>query len=194
MKGKRGGSPFFNRSKKRLAVLLVVVVLVAAASLVLSWKDLHARKGYYEGKSKEEIQADLDAKVDWYSMEISVASAMQVQEGQTRVEARIENVVNNHCDQKVRMYLKDDPSDVLFESGAIAPGEYLQFVDLSHELPVGRNYVTVEFQGYEQSLSLVSNEGSVLGHDLFGASAAAEVTIDVLPANVVRVQDRRNES
>ncbi len=173
-----------TRDNKRWHVALMLLLLVGtiAAYLVLTWGDPRARKGYYDGKTPEEIQSDLDTQVDWYSMEISVASAMQVEEGKTRVEARIENVEANHCDQKVRMYLTDDPSDVLFESGAISPGEYLQYVDLTHPLPVGRHDVTVEFQGYEEAPALVSDEGRVLGHNRFGASAAAEVTIDVVSA------------
>lgn len=188
MAGKHKGS-----KKTRLlwvVLAMVVVLLVVCTSLMLSWGDPRAKKGYYEGKSKEEIQADLDEQVDWYAMEISVASAMEITEGETKVEARIENVENNHCDQKVRMYLTNDPSDVLFQSGAIAPGEYLQYVDLSHPLPVGNNQVTVEFQGYERQPTVLSDEGAFLGHDRFGASAAAEVTISVRPANVTYAEEQ----
>lgn len=175
--------------KRRYVVLGVLAIAVlAVACALLQWGDPRARKGYYEGKTPEEIQEDLNEEVAWYAMEISVASTMQVGEGQTRVEARVENVENNHCDQKVRMYPTGDPTDVLFESGALAPGEYLQFVDLAHPLPVGRNAVTVEFQGYERTPTLVSDEGQILGHDRFGASAAAEVTIDVLPRDVAASQ------
>ena len=160
----------------------MAVALIAC--MVGFWKDPRAKKGYYEGKTPEEIQRDLDSNVDWYAMEISVASAMQMVEGQTQVEARLENVANNHCDQKVRMYLTDEPSDVLFSSGALSPGEYVQYVDLAHPLPVGHHDVTVEFQGYERNPTFISDEGQILGHDRFGASAAAEVSIDVLPSDV----------
>lgn len=175
-----------HTGRNALLILLLLVVVGLVAYGVFGWKDPRAAPGYYEGKTPEEIQDDLDSQVDWYAMEISVASQMEVEEGSTHVEARLENVANNHCDQKVRMYPSNDPSDVLFQSGAISPGEYLQFVDLSHPLPVGRHELTVEFQGYEQTPTLWSDEGQLLGHDRFGASAAAEVTLDVLPANVKR--------
>jgi hypothetical protein len=82
------------------------------------------------------------------------------------------------------MYLTDNPDDVLFESGAIAPGEYLFRANLAHPLPVGTHNVTVEFQGYERTPTLLSNEGVPLGHNRFGASASAEVTINVRPSDV----------
>ena len=173
-----------RRRRKAPALICVLAAALVAAGVayaVLGWRDPGARRGFYEGKTPEEIQRDLDAQVDWYAMEISVAGAMEVVEGGTQVEARIENAVANHCDQKVRMYLTDDPSDVLFESGAICPGDYLQYVELAHALPVGRHDVTVEFQGYERDISLVSDEGALFGHDRFGASCAAQVALDVRP-------------
>ena len=173
------------RSKKPLLMVLAALAILAViiGIIISGWGDPRAKKGYYDGKSKEEIQRDLDSQVDWYSMEISVANAMVMNEGSTEVEARIENVVNNHCDQKVKMYPNGHPEDVLFSSGAIRPGEYIQTVNLSHPLPVGRHAITVEFQGYDQNMTLMSNEGQFLGHDTFGASCAAEVTIDVRPAD-----------
>ena len=163
-------------------VASLVALALAAAWLLGAWSDPSARKGHYEGKTPEEIQADLDEDVAWHSMEISVASRITVPEGQTRIEARIENVEANHCDQKVRIWESGHEDDVLFESGAIAPGEYLQYVDLAHELPAGEHVLTVQFQGYEQNPVLVSNEGVPLGHDTFGASCAAEVVLEVIPA------------
>ncbi|MDO4537328.1 MAG: hypothetical protein Q4B54_04140 [Coriobacteriales bacterium] len=171
-----------RKSKGKWAIVACLLALAVCAAMLLNgWGDPRARKGYYEGKTDDEIRDDLSSQVDWYAMEISIASAMELAENDTHLEARIENVAANHCDQKVRMYLTEDPQDVLFESGALAPGEYLQFVDLVHALPVGRHAVTVEFQGYEQAPAIVSDEGQLLGHNRFGASCAAEVTIDVRP-------------
>ncbi|MEE0028180.1 MAG: hypothetical protein U0J70_11355 [Atopobiaceae bacterium] len=164
------------------AAVAFVVIVVTAAWLLGAWGDPSARKGHYEGKTTEEIQADLDADVAWHSMEISVASRINVPEGQTRIEARIENVEANHCDQKVRIWETGHEDDVLFESGALAPGEYLQYVELAHPLDVGEHVLTVQFQGYEQQPALLSNEGVPLGHDTFGASCAAEVVLEVTPA------------
>jgi len=156
--------------------------VIAGGCVLLSWKDPSAKVGHYEGKTPEEIQADLDTEVAWYAMEVSVASRITVPEGETRIEARIENPSANHCDQRVRIWETGAEDDVLFESGAIEPGQYLQYVELSHPLPVGSHSLTVSFQGYEREPTLVSDEGQLLGHDTFGASCAAEVTLEVTPA------------
>lgn len=171
---------------KRVPIAITTALVAAcllAAWLLGAWGDPSARKGHYEGKTPEEIQEDLDADVAWHSMEISVASHVTMAEGSTACELRVENIEANHCDQKVRVWETGHEDDVLYESGAIAPGEYLQFVELAHALPVGTHTFTVQFQGYEQSPTLVSNEGEILGHDTFGASCAAEVTVGVMPAS-----------
>lgn len=165
-------------------VCLVAAVALAVVAVLNPWGDPRARRGYYDGKTKEEIQADLDEQVAWYSMEISIASYMEVRESETEVEARIENVEANHCDQKVMLYEAGHPDDVLYESGAIAPGEYIQDIELAHPLEPGRHDIVAVFQGYEQNLSLISDEGQILGHDTFGASCSAEVVLYVVPKGV----------
>ena len=168
---------------------IIAVSAIAAIIILDPWGDPRARKGYYEGKTKEEIQKDLDEQVAWYSMEISIASYMEMHEGEKEVEARIENVEANHCDQKVKIYENGHPDDVLYESGAIAPGEYIQNIELAHPLDVGVHKLTVEFQGYEQNMTLLSDEGQLFGHDTFGASCAAEVTLYVAPEGVMLTKE-----
>lgn len=165
-----------------LVVALLIATAVTAACILGSWGDPTARKGHYEGKTTAEIRADLDQDIAWDEMEISVASHVTMTEGSTSCELRVENVESNHCDQKVRVWETGSEDDVLYESGAISLGEYLQTVELAHPLEVGTHTLTVQFQGYEQSPTLISDEGRVLGHDTFGASCAAEVTVEVVPA------------
>lgn len=172
-----------RRNRLPLVAAATVALATAAALALNPWGDPSARKGHYEGKTKDEIQADLDADVAWHSMEISVASRVTMREGSTSCELRVENVEANHCDQKVSVWETGHEDDVLFESGAIAPGEYLQHVEFAHPLEVGHHTLTVQFQGYEQPPTLLSDEGVPLGHDTFGASCAAEVELEVVPAS-----------
>lgn len=160
---------------------IVLVIAVAVAVILSNWGDPRQRSGYYDGKTTDEIQSDLDTEMDYYSMEISIASVVNMRPGQTDCELRIENIAANHCDQKVKLYPASDSSDVLFESGAIHPGGYIQRVELAHPLPIGSHEIIAEFQGYDRNPKLVSNEGEFLGHDKFGASCGARITINVLP-------------
>ena len=162
---------------RRIVIILVIVVAIAALLSRTCWKDPGAVRGHVEGIGLGHEGAP--AEVGWDEMAISVACVMELAEGETRLEARVENVEANHCDQKVRMYLADNPDDVLFESGAIGPGEYLRYVDLAHPLEAGNHLMVVEFQGYECSTSVISDEGVPLGHDKFGASCSAEVEVRV---------------
>ena len=81
-------------------------------------------------------------------MEISVASRVTMAEGSTTCELRVENVEANHCDQKVHVWETGNEDDVLFESGAISPGEYLQWVELAHPLEVRTTRHAVHHSGH----------------------------------------------
>lgn len=180
------------RERSKFPFIVVFMLLVIAglvAYLLSSWGDPRARPGYYEGKTKEEIQDDLNTEMDYYSMAISCASVINMRPESTNCEVRIENIVANHCDQKVKLYLEDDPSDVLFESGAISPGSYIQYVELAHPLSIGTHSVIAEFQGYESTPRLFNEDGQFLGHDKFGASCAAQITINVLPNEVFTTEE-----
>lgn len=67
-----------RRNRLPLVAAAIVVLAVAAVLALNPWGDPSARKGHYEGKTTEEIQADLDADVAWHSMEISSSSKYSV--------------------------------------------------------------------------------------------------------------------
>lgn len=46
-----------------LAIILALAMLAGLAILLNGWGDPSARKGHYEGKTTEEIQADLDQDI-----------------------------------------------------------------------------------------------------------------------------------
>lgn len=167
-----------------LAPTVAASALLAPGLLEAGWKDPQCRPGSYEapaGARGEVPDADRRTEADACSMDISCAAAMELEEGQTFVEARLENPSTNHCDQRIRIFERERPDDVLYESGALSPGEQLQSVELRHPLEAGTHHAVVEFQGYERGISLLSSEGRLLGHDSFGASCAAEVDIICRP-------------
>ena len=169
-----------SRAKAIVATLFLIALLIAAL-LLSPWSDPNAKHGHLPNKSDEEIQADIDTDVAWYQMEISVASRAIMQEGDTEVALNIENLEANHCDQKVKVFEEGNPDDVLFASGALEPGTYLETVQLAHPLEVGNHRLTVEFQGYEHDVALITSKGQPLSHEPFGSPAAATVEVVVFP-------------
>lgn len=160
------------RTRRIATIAAAAIVLVAGVCFLLgqdevdSWFDSSAAEGQYEGKSQEEIIAALNAQVEEGMMNISIASVVKFPDGAAAGEARIENIQANHVDQKVSITL-DDTGQTVYESGAIAPGQYIQHIKLSEALAPGTYTATATFSGYDRET-----------HDKTGA-AAAQITLIV---------------
>lgn len=113
-----------------------------------AWYDAGAATGSYEGKSDEEVKADLEKAVAEGMMNISIASNIKASAQTGQAEARIENIAANKVDQKVTLELEDS-GEVIYESGAIAPGSHVQTVQLDAGLEPGSYNVLATFDGYD---------------------------------------------
>lgn len=167
-----------------LKILGVLIPLLAAAAFVgynyvgNMWLDPNAHKGYYEGKTDEEIQEDLNQYVDEHSMQISVSPFVQISPGSTQASGlNVENIENNHCAQKFTISLQDT-GEVLYESGAIYPGEYVADIELSRPLDEGVYAANVVFQGYEEDMTLFS-DGQLFTHAEFGSPVTGVILLIV---------------
>lgn len=161
-----------------LLILALIAIVFAAIVLLDPWGDPRAKRGYYEGKTEAEIQEDLNADVAWHSMVMSVAPYVVLSPGSKECpNFNVENIEANHCDQKFTFKLKDT-GEVLYESGAISPGEYIGDIELTRSFDEGVYEGIVEFQGYETDAHL-GGGGQIWGHDEFGAPASFEVLIIV---------------
>lgn len=163
-----------NRKKRLIIIFILVFLAIVLASVAFfcskpidSWFDSNATEGSYVGKSEEEILADLNRIVEEGMMNISIAATVTFEDGTSEGEARIENIAANTRDQKVTITL-NDTGEVVFESGAIAPGSYLQYIKLNKDLEAGTYMATATFQGYDPET-----------HEERGA-AAAEIRLVVL--------------
>lgn len=137
------------------AMVIVAVVLTIAAVLFAifaprsDWYDPSALSGGYDEMTAEEIQADLDERVAEGSMNVSIASNIRFAEGSTSAQARIENIEANHYDQKVALVL-NETGETLYESGAIAPGQRIDMIEISRPLENGVHEATAVFTGYDR--------------------------------------------
>ena len=156
--GTTGQEPGEKKSKKKraaiaAAILALLALLLAGLAMCHScggddWLDPNAKDGSYAGKTHEQIVADLNAAVKEGEMNISVATVMMGREGSDTVNVRFENIAANHWDQKMTLTL-DETGEVLWQSGAIAPGQSIDDAMLVRAMPAGSYPVTATVTGYD---------------------------------------------
>lgn len=164
------------QSKKKMrgiagiGALLIVACAVGALLLLpresMPWFDSQATTGSYAGKTEEEIKADLNRQVKEGMMNISIASRITFESGTAPGLARIENIAANPMDQKVTIALRDT-GEIVYESGALAPGQHIKTINLTRELPPGTYDALATFTGYKKET-----------HEETGTSAA-EIVLHV---------------
>ena len=149
--------------KKGLYIALVAVLLVVIGVLsflllrpgdsggqisVRKDRDPNANVGQYEGKTQEEIQAELDKIVEEGMFNISIVSSVAMENGESEAELRIENIEANHHLMSVEI-TRDDTGEVLYTSGLIEPGYHIQSVPFNSVLPKGVYPATAVFTAYD---------------------------------------------
>lgn len=136
-----------------LLLLLIIGVLVAlllrrdGTGTTKKNRDPNAAVGQYEGKTEEEIQAELDKIVEEGMFNISIASVVTVENGDDAM-VRIENIAANHHNMTVAITL-DDETDPIYQSAGLAPGQYIEQATLARKLPAGEYTATALFTAYD---------------------------------------------
>ncbi len=167
-------------NKKILYIALVAALLVVIGVLVFLLlrpedggqtvteknRDPNAAVGQYVGKSQQEIQDELDKIVQEGMFNISINSSVTMAKGSDEAELRIENIAANHHLMSVEVTL-DDTGEVIYASGLIEPGYYIQSVPLDTVLAKGTYAATAVFTAYD------SEAEATVGQ------AAAKITITV---------------
>lgn len=164
-----------SKAPRRIALALAAAALIALSLLAVSkcsspgdWFDPSAREGSYSGKTEEQIVADLNKTVAEGMMNISIASTIAFDQGDgVTGRARIENIQANHFDQKVVLSL-DDTGEVIWESGAIAPGYSIDEITANRALEPGAYDATATFSGFDPET-----------HEETGGKLAAQVKLAV---------------
>lgn len=130
--------------------VLVIVLLRPDDTQTVTEKnrDPNASVGQYEGKTQEEIQAELDKIVRQGMFNISINSTVIMERGSDEAELRIENIAANIHLMSVQITL-DDTGEVIYTSGLIEPGYYIQSVPLNAVLAKGTYSATAVFTAYD---------------------------------------------
>lgn len=126
----------------------------------------NAELGQLDGKSPEEIQAELNRVVEDGMFNISIAEVMSFPDGTSEGDVRIENVPNNKYLMNVVVKL-DETGEEVYESGILEPNHHITKGTLKVDLDKGTYAATAVFSALDPETEAVVGQ------------AAAEVTIMV---------------
>lgn len=126
-----------------VAIVLVVVLCLGGAGYLVytnffaPQEDGGATVTTYEGKTRKEIQEELDRQARESRMTISVSAQPQLKDGRVRV-----NVINDKDNKFDQSFTLEQDGKVLYESGIVKRGKTVEWVD-APDAKVGEATVTI---------------------------------------------------
>lgn len=172
----RAGASEQPKTSKRTVLIVIGVVLAAIAIWLLVWLfacngssffDPNARTGQAPYKTDEQMQAELDRVIEEGMFNISIASVIEFENANSEGTAYIENVPNNRYNMQV-VITDDSNGETLYESGVLAPNQYIEKIALAKPLEAGSYGCTALFTAMDPTTSEQMGQ------------AAAKITINVL--------------
>lgn len=140
-----------------IVIIILLILLGLCAGMFYSMikegdkgrlsRDELALGGMLPGKSQEEISDLLNAKVEEGMIDIGIAAEPIFEENGKKGRLGIENIAANHYSFQVILRL-DDSREVIYESGIIDPGYYVEYVELKKKLQAGDYPATAVFTTY----------------------------------------------
>lgn len=109
--------------------------------------------GDLSGKTKEEIQAELNNKVEEGMMNVSMNTNIVLENSKSKANLLIKNSDKNRYMQFVEIY--NDKKELIYKSGGIPVGGKLEEAKLSKELPKGEHKCVAYFNAYDDKTSKV---------------------------------------
>lgn len=166
-----------RRRRRIIATVCSLLVLVAVGAGVFLWlnpldsaggrfHNPNGELGQLEGKTPEEIQAELNRVVDEGMFNISIAEVLTFPDGTSEGDVRIENVPNNRYLMDVTVTL-DETGEEVYESGILEPNHHITKGTLKVDLDKGIYPATALFTALDPETEEVVGQ------------AAAEVTVMV---------------
>ncbi len=140
-----------------LVILVLLILLGAAAGMYIRLmkdqeksrlsRDELALGGLLPGKTSQEIEELLNAKIEEGMVNIGIAAEPVFEENGKRGRLGIENIEANNYSFQVTLIL-NDTGETVYESGLIDPGFYIEFVELSKTLKAGDYPAKAKFVTY----------------------------------------------
>lgn len=152
-----------TRSKKlrKIIIATVLLLLITLTGLFL-WNmygnnsdplqdAINAELGQLDGKSKEEIEAELNRIVEEGSMHISMNTKPIFKEGKAEGDLKIENSPANHYGQEIIIKVNKTGKEI-YRSGLLMPNHHIQKDKLKVDLKKGEYDCTATFVAYDTKL------------------------------------------
>ncbi len=151
-----------QKAKKKSKILWIIIFLLLLLigvgagiyfqmtkdnSLSRLTRDELALGGLLPGKTDQEVADLLSAKVAEGMVDIGIAAAPVFEYGGKKGRIAIENIAANHYSFQVDISL-EDTGDVVYQSGLIDPGFYIEYIGLNKALQPGDYQATARFTTY----------------------------------------------
>ncbi|WP_139651351.1 hypothetical protein [Raoultibacter phocaeensis] len=143
-----------------IALIVACVLVFRSCSDTTGARDPNAEVGQLDGKSQEEIQAELDRVVDEGMFNVAIATTVEFADGASEGELRIENVPGNRYLMKVEI-ARDDTGEVVYASGLIEPNRHIQKAALSEDLDAGTYPCTAVFYAFDTETEELIGQAAV---------------------------------
>lgn len=157
------------RNRKWLLLLLLLVIVGCGVWLLQHkddlWLDPNQSEGTLDGLTRDEIQKLMNDKVAEGQFMISINTQPVFPDGMSEGTLRIENSPQNRYLMIVKIYRYEEKKqgELIYESGAIKPGNKIEKAKLDVKLTKGKYPVIVYFEGYdEKTKEYVGKAGSEL--------------------------------
>lgn len=151
--------------KKSRAHWIVAALLLLVAGLLLlllaqnsGWfgqtetpgyeTEVAAKLGQLEGKSEEEIRAELNRVVEEGMFHIAINTDPVFQDGTSEGNLEIENVPSNRYLMRLEI-IEEDTGELLYSTKYIEPNNHIQKAALDVELEAGEYPATAVFYAYD---------------------------------------------
>lgn len=178
-----GGAPAPQQEpnkKKQNIIILILALLLLCGGIYFIYSSMAAKKesefhfddnaldGQLEGKTLEEIQEELNRRVDENMLSISINTAPVFKDGKAEGNLRIENSPANHYFMIVEIYLNDETKEGglgerIYRSGGIKTGQHIENAKLDKNLAKGTYNATAFFIAHNpDTLQEVGRAGAQL--------------------------------
>lgn len=160
-----------DKKKYLLILLLLLLCTITVVSVVFVYRSIRSNDGGSVnnglnigidsnlsdgdgGKSKEEIQAELNKKVEEGMMNVSMNTNIVLKNGKSKANLKITNKENNRYMQFVEIYTKED-NKLIYKSGGIPVGKSLNEAKLDEELKKGTYECVAYFNGVDETTNSI---------------------------------------